>query len=366
MGKIRTKRGGRGAVPTSTSSTPNSVAERRKAKLNKIEMPDVWHPDSLKLTPLDKTEEEIFSKPSLILKPSMVTGPIGSGVDSYVVTAAPAFTPKLPTLSLLDDDEEDSNNNNNTDADGIPLPRPKVLSKRQHQITDVITKNGRRLQRREQFIQKLEGLHKSKRKHQMIAKKKANPPALVGDLTELQSELEAIGGRKKASKAMVPDGLAKKTLTTMKTADKKATQRVTSKRGRQHTLMMEANNFKNVLSNAQFKINPAATVKTHLKNSLVADRKIVDALGLAMGSSVPRKAAAAMKKTKPKVSKQPKKTERKKSFKVAVGASAKSGTNVTTAFATGMRKMGKIGKKGRLTMSMKNPKLRKALKHVLV
>ena len=41
--------------------------------------------------------------------------------------------------------------------------------------------------------QELSGAYNSKKKHQDIARKKKNPPALVGDITGLQSELEAIG-----------------------------------------------------------------------------------------------------------------------------------------------------------------------------
>eukprot|EP00040_Diaphanoeca_grandis_P014433 m.73223 g.73223 ORF g.73223 m.73223 type:complete len:359 (-) comp24538_c0_seq1:33-1109(-) len=352
MGKIKTKRG-RMSAKASTHSAPGTGLEQRKGKSPLKELDDVWHPDSLKLTPLDLTEQEILSNPSLMLKPSSVSGPIGSGnIDSYVVTTGPAIAPILPKISL---DVDNSDMDDDEKEDGDAAERPKLLSKRQHQITTEATKNGRRLMRREQFIQKLQGLHKSKRKHQVIATKKANPTALVGDLTGLQSELEAIGGGRKNTNTAVPDGRAKKTLVDMKTADKKVTQRVTSKRGRQHTLMMEANNFKNVLANPQFKINPGATVKTHLKNSISADQRVIEALGISTG--VPRKAATLMKKTKANSAK-----AKKVNFKMAVGATTKSGVGVSATLGTKMRRMGKIGKKGRLTMSMKNPKARKALK----
>lgn len=128
-----------------------------------------------------------------------------------------------------------------------------------------LRKEDKRKQRRERFLNKLDAIHAHERKKKELARKKANPPALVGDLTTLHAELDAL-------RDTAPTG-RKARGSERKQPKDEVRQAVVSRARRRHALAVESKNLQAVLQHPQFKINAAATIKEHIKNSLAAERK---------------------------------------------------------------------------------------------
>lgn len=146
------------------------------------------------------------------------------------------------------------------------------------------TKLARRKAKKAAFVAKLTGLRDSKAKHADVAKRRANPPVLVGDVTGLQAELEGIAREaasrpQKAAKVPVPAGMTPKGARALKAQIDEKVKRTVSKKGRRAALAAEMSAFKSTLAHPQFRASPAATIAEHLKNAMLAEKAAV--LGLA-------------------------------------------------------------------------------------
>jgi len=204
-------------------------------------------------------------------------------------------------------------------------------------------KLDKRMKRRAKFLNKLNVRHDEDTKAKVIEQKKKNPPALVGDLTELQAALEqsetsttnkskvaAARARRKA-KARSMDGAG------VAAAREAATPAVKTFKGRSHALAIESVQLKAVLEHPQFKINASATIKDHVKNMLAAE-------ALAH--------AATKKPAQPNVAGKKKKYGGKSKAAPATGGGGGKGSGGSSGGGGGggtKKKMGKIGKGGRMS-----------------
>ena len=100
-------------------------------------------------------------------------------------------------------------------------------------------------------------------------------------------------------------------------------------------------------SHPQFKINAGATVKEHLKNSLASDKQILEVLKGLRDHKKEAEGGGGLGKGM-------KKTKRGKGKTADPKVLAKGAKLTMSKF-----KVGKIGKRGRLTKSSKNPNTRK-------
>lgn len=148
------------------------------------------------------------------------------------------------------------------------------------------TKLARRKAKKEAFVAKLTGLRDSKAKHADVAKRRANPPVLVGDVTGLQAELEGIAREaasrpQKAAKVPVPAGMTPKGARALKAQVDEKVKRTVSKKGRRAALAAEMAAFKSTLAHPQFRASPAATIAEHLKNAMLAEKAAIVGLAAA-------------------------------------------------------------------------------------
>lgn len=159
------------------------------------------------------------------------------------------------------------------------------------------TKLERRKQKREEFLKKLNTLHSNKRRHQEIARKKANPPVVVGDVTGLFEQLDEIAAGSVADAAAskkepIPAGMTRKTASAVKARMAEKVKRTTSKKGRKAALATESVAFKATLSHPQFRMKPAETIAEHLRNSIRAEKAALAAAGGTPAETTEPKAAA--------------------------------------------------------------------------
>eukprot|EP00039_Didymoeca_costata_P002498 m.60593 g.60593 ORF g.60593 m.60593 type:complete len:280 (+) comp11334_c0_seq3:267-1106(+) len=222
MGKIRRKTRVHEKAP-SLKKTPE--VERPQLELSSLGDASMnWEPPKLDLIPG--------------LPQSKPLGPVS---DKYMVKGASTlnlanFAKPADTLPL------DISNSNYNDDEPEPL---KKLDKRKKRHTA--------------FLKKLHAGHELRKKEKEKARKKANPPVIVGDLTELQDALQ--------------DAATQETTSPKKNKNNKdkvqqLNKRVKSKKGRSRALESEAANFKSVLSDQKFKTNPTAAITEHLRNAI--------------------------------------------------------------------------------------------------
>lgn len=255
-------------------------------------------------------------------------GAAGAAVvtDKYLVRGGSSSRPVLPiTITMAESDVVNPKARNEWEN-----PQQRKLDKR--------------MKRRATFLNKLSVRHEADTNAKVIAQKKKNPPALVGDLTELQaalalseasnthkSKVAAARARRKA-KARSMDGAE---VAAAREAEKPA---VKTFKGRSHALAIESVQLKAVLEHPQFKINAAATIKDHVKNMLAAE-------ALAH--------AATKKPAQPNGAGKKKKYGGKTKAAAAVGSArerGKGGSGGGGGVAAGpKKKMGKIGKGGRMS-----------------
>jgi hypothetical protein len=148
------------------------------------------------------------------------------------------------------------------------------------------TKLARRKQKKLDFVAKLTGLRDAKAKHADVAKRRANPPVLVGDVTGLQAELEGIARDaaarpQKVAKVPAPAGMTPKAARALKAEVDAKVKLTMSKKGRRAALATETAAFRATLAHPQFRARPAATIAEHLKNAMLAERSAIEGLAAA-------------------------------------------------------------------------------------
>eukprot|EP00041_Stephanoeca_diplocostata_P009956 m.157317 g.157317 ORF g.157317 m.157317 type:complete len:372 (+) comp17966_c0_seq1:146-1261(+) len=296
MGKFQKLRRGAGGTITDSvranplsSDLPSSVSGKVKgsriAKSSKHDsgnLEDVWAPSAVEETPSPFSFTSAFALDTAAAKANLTS--LRLSMLQVGTGAARAAGQNVASVHIDTSLMEDVGDEQVSATPTAEVKQPE------HRAEDrAMTKVARRKQRREKFLQKLSALEKSKKKHADIAHKRAHPHAVVGDLTRLQ---EAISKVEKSSvkKSSVPVSapkpsskapkvaLPKKIAAVMRAQISKSTRKTTSKRGRLQALALETSNFKDVLAHAHFKINPVATIKEHVKNSMAADRSAMDTL----------------------------------------------------------------------------------------
>eukprot|EP00038_Savillea_parva_P017539 m.20694 g.20694 ORF g.20694 m.20694 type:complete len:417 (-) comp3818_c0_seq1:86-1336(-) len=224
------------------------------------------------------------------------------------------------------------------------------------------TKLERRKQKRDAFLTKLNVLHSSKARHAAIARKKANPHVVVGDVTGLVAELDEIHAAavpataalarataaSSAASTTTPSvrrpsgGVMRKAFDAAKSQVAATTKRTTSKKGRRAALLTESAAFKQTLAHPQFRMQPAATIAEHLRNSMRAEKAAVEGLVAAgVELDLPRSSAATSKKITL--------GESGRNTKGAGGAKGAGQGTRTASFKAKAHQHGKMGKGGRLS-----------------
>jgi|EP00037_Helgoeca_nana_P034417 hypothetical protein len=273
MGKIRSTKRVRGMNQVSTGGV-HMGASTSAGDSGLLSAGDIWAPE--RAAGAHAVEKPLWKARvagrSAIPGMSLITVH-GSTIEPIDAPDAMDFEATLPNA------DEDDSQPDAAGAAAAPAPRAS-------------TKLARRKAKQKGFLLKLNTLHSSKQRHQEIARKKANPPVVVGDVTGLFAELDEIaaGGAaksKKSKKMPVPAGMTRKIAGAIKARIAEKVKRTTSKKGRQAALVVETAVFKATLSHPQFRMKPTATITEHIRNSVRSDRATAEGLAAATAAAAP-------------------------------------------------------------------------------